>query len=66
MTRLPIEAFEQAARSLAKTRGWAPDELSFYGAKGDAAQHKRPKWVNLAEELRAHYERDQALDESNL
>ena len=63
MTRLPIENFEQAARLLAQTRGLAAEELSFYG---DIQNRKRPKWVNLAEELRAHYEREHALDESNL
>jgi hypothetical protein len=63
MPRLTTSRFERAARLLAQIRDLNPDELTFYGGK--EANAKRPRWVSLAEELRAQYEREQALDESN-
>lgn len=63
MIRLPLSKFESAARELVEIHERDPDMLSFYG---DLGGKKRPLWVNFAEALRAHYERDIALEKAGL
>ena len=63
MTRFPISNFESAARELCRLRGKDPELLSYYG---DKEGRKRPLWVNVAENLRSHYECDIALEKAGL
>lgn len=56
--RKPLEFFEPAARQLCTMNGKSPDEMAFYGQ----GEKKRPLWIQYAETLRNHYERDQLLD----
>lgn len=60
MNRRPLSDFEEPARALAEERGRDPLEPTFYGDKNGA---KRPLWVNYAENLRSHWEKNQALKE---
>lgn len=57
--RRPLTHFEQAARQLATDRERDPDELTFFGhPQGE----KRPIWVNFAEALRSHWEKNKLLE----
>jgi hypothetical protein len=58
--RRPLADFEQAARQFAKDRGRDPEELTFFG---DPQGAKRPIWVNFAEALRSHWEKNELLKE---
>lgn len=63
MQRQTADQFEIAARELAFLRGKDPEQLTFYG---DSDGRKRPLWASLAEELRSHYEREEALEKAGL
>lgn len=62
MTRLLLQRFEGPARELCVARGKDPDEPTFF----HNGEEKRPRWLDFAEQLRNHYERDMALEKAGL
>ena len=64
MARLSIDPFRPAAVALAKLRGRDPEEMVFYSENG-REKTKRPLWMNYADQLRSHYERNYVLNTWN-
>lgn len=60
MIRRPLTDFEQLARKMAEDRGRDPNELTYFG---DPHGAKRPLWVNFADGLRSHWEKNELLKE---
>lgn len=63
---MPLEPdFEAAARKLCKARHINPDTMvNYVAASGHTNPAQRPAWRNAEEEIRAHHERQEALQGS--
>lgn len=60
--RKPLNHYEEAARDLCHLRGYDPDKIVRFNER-DNQSNLRPLWMNYADQLRAHDERTQVLED---